>query len=147
MHKLITPLLAFALTLFASNAIAQNYDARSDQLALNGYDTVAYFTQSDAVEGVAEFSTMLDGKEWHFASAANRDIFLAEPGKYQPQFNGHCAYAAALGAVASIDPTAWTVVDDKLYVNFSHATRDTWSQKRDEYIVAANNNWPNIMPK
>lgn len=152
MQKLKTTILSTAFILlsalfFNASALAQNYDARTDQLAINGYDVVAYFNQSDAIEGTSDFSTEIDGKQYHFASAANRDIFIADPDKFKPQYNGHCAYAASLGAVASIDPTAWTVVDDKLYLNYSRATRDTWREMTQANITAADGYWPTIMPK
>lgn len=87
-------------------------------MAIAGADPVAYFTESQAVIGSAEFSHEWNGATWHFASAENRDLFSADPEKYAPQYGGHCAWDAAQGYVATIDPTAWSVVDGKLYSNF-----------------------------
>ena len=42
-------------------------------VAIKGYDPVAYFTQNAAVRGSEEFSYSWLGATWHFASAENRD--------------------------------------------------------------------------
>jgi hypothetical protein len=53
---------------------------------------------------------------WHFAYEKNRNVFIASPKKYKPQFGGFCAYAASYGQAADIDPNAWTIIDNKLYL-------------------------------
>ena len=47
----------------------------SQDVALSGYDAVAYFTESKAVKGMPEFEHRWNGARWRFASAANRDRF------------------------------------------------------------------------
>lgn len=58
-------------------------------VAIKGYDTVAYFAEGRPVKGVKAFSYSWRGAEWRFASAANRDLFVASPEKYAPQYGGH----------------------------------------------------------
>jgi YHS domain-containing protein len=49
---------------------------------------VAYFTASEAIKGKSQFSYTWNEAKWYFASAANRDLFAADPGHYAPQYGG-----------------------------------------------------------
>ncbi len=128
-------------------ALAETADiyVTSDNIAINGYDPVAYFTQEDAVEGSVEFFVEWNGATWHFASEQNRDMFEAEPEKYAPKYGGYCAFAVSQGAFASTDPKAWTIVDERLYLNFSLRIRDRWRKDMEKYIAQADNNWPGVL--
>ena len=53
-----------------------------DGVGAGGYDVVAYFTQGAAVPGDAAIAAQHDGATWRFASAENRDAFLADPRGY-----------------------------------------------------------------
>jgi YHS domain-containing protein len=55
-------------------------------VALKGYDSVAYFTEGKAAEGLSEFEAEWMGAKWHFANARNRDLFTSEPDRYAPQY-------------------------------------------------------------
>lgn len=109
-----------------------------------GYDVVAYFTEGKPIEGKSEFRFDWKGAKWRFASAANRDKFAGSPEKYAPQYGGYCAYAVSQGYTASIDPEAWSVVDNKLYLNYSKGVRSTWEKDIPGYIKSADKNWPSI---
>ena len=52
-------------------------------LAVDGYDTVAYFTDGKPVEGEKDFSYAWNGATWRFASAEHRDRFVKDPAKYE----------------------------------------------------------------
>lgn len=58
-------------------------------VAIKGYDTVAYHTQGRAVKGQRKFSHNWNDAEWHFSSAANRDLFTANPDRYAPKYGGY----------------------------------------------------------
>jgi YHS domain-containing protein len=111
-------------------------------VAIEGHDPVAYRTQSKAVKGDASITAEHAGATYHFASKANRDAFLADPVKYAPQYGGFCAYAVANGYTAKIDPQVFTVVDDKLYLNFSKAVRSRWETDIPGHIASGDANWP-----
>lgn len=112
--------------------------------AAEGYDVVSYFTQSKAVEGSGDFTHKWKDATWKFSSAKNRDLFAADPAKYAPQYGGYCAYAVSKGYTASVDPEAWSVVDGKLYLNYSKSVKATWEQDIPGYIASANGHWPKI---
>lgn len=113
--------------------------------ALRGTDPVGYFTDGAAIAGNEAFSTDWMGVTWIFASATNREAFEMNPRKYAPQYGGYCAYAASKGAAAATDPNAWTIENDKLYLNFSLSVRDIWSRDIPENIAKADKNWPGIL--
>jgi hypothetical protein len=113
-------------------------------VALGGYDTVSYFTGAGPVKGDPGIMVVWEGVNYRFATVANRDLFVANPGKYLPQYGGYCAYALAKGALAPGDPMAWTVYQDKLYINLSPAIREKWSVDIPGNIDNANANWPGL---
>ncbi len=117
----------------------------SGGIAINGYDPVAYFTDGKPVEGVAEFTSLWDGATVQFASAENKAMFDAEPSKYAPQYGGYCAYAVSKGYTASTDPAAWSIYQDKLYLNYSKSVRALWSVNKSRHVNSANANWPGVL--
>ena len=58
-----------------------------DDIAINGYDVVAYFTQETATKGKNEFISKFKSLEWKFSSAKNLTLFEANPDKYLQRFN------------------------------------------------------------
>ena len=120
------------------------FSGREDGVAIKGTDPVAYFLQGAAVPGSAEHALEWNGATWHFTSEQNRALFEADPQRYAPKYGGYCAYAAANGQRAKIEPEAWSIVDGRLYLNYDLAIRDRWDAKQSEYIAAADREWPKI---
>ncbi|WP_169566016.1 YHS domain-containing (seleno)protein [Sneathiella limimaris] len=112
--------------------------------AAEGYDVVSYFEEGKAVEGDSDFTHEWKGVKWYFSTAAHKDKFAAAPEKFAPQYGGYCAYAVSKGYTASVDPEAWTIVDGKLYLNYSKGVKDTWDKDRAGYIKSADENWPKV---
>ena len=111
-------------------------------VAIRGYDPVAYFTQSASAQGKAELTHGYMGATFRFASAANRDLFAADPAKYAPQFGGYCAWAVGNGYTAPTDPDAWKIVNGKLYLNYNKSIQKKWSERMAELIQSGEKNWP-----
>lgn len=84
------------------------------------------------------------GATFRFASAANRDAFIADPEAYAPQYGGYCAWAAAQGYHAKGDARFWKIVDGKLYLNYDASVQRTWEADLADFIAAADQNWPLI---
>lgn len=112
--------------------------------AIGGYDPVAYFTESKPVKGTAALKYNWQGADWHFASRQNLDAFKADPEKYAPQYGGYCAYGTSQGYKAPTEPDAWTLVNDKLYLNYNQKVKETWSKDQAGYIKKADANWPAV---
>ena len=83
-------------------------------------------------------------KDARFASADDRDEFARNPEKYAPQYGGYCAYGVSQGHAAPIDPEAWTIIEGKLYLNYSKGVKKTWSEAIPQHIEEANRNWPGL---
>jgi YHS domain-containing protein len=114
-------------------------------VAIEGYDTVAYFADAKATKGSEDFAYDWLGVTWLFANAEHRDLFAEKPVQYAPQYGGHCAMGTAFGeSTANIDPEAWAIVDGKLYLQYSKGAREAWEQDRADRIAGGDQKWPEI---
>lgn len=96
--------------------------------------------------GEAAFEADWKGARWRFASAKNRDDFLAAPERFEPQYGGFCAWAvAARGKLYSTQPQNWSIVDDKLYLNFNDDIQRKWEADIAGFIADAARRWPEIV--
>jgi len=147
---------AFAVGLgLAGPAVLAPSEARADvdpvytgflsSAALGGYDAVAYFTDGAPIEGSSEFTAEYNGATWYFASAENRETFLANPEAYVPQYGGYCAWAVSQGYTAKGDPDHWSIVDGKLYLNYNADVQARWEKDIPGHISAGDQNWPEIV--
>ena len=156
MDKSFTPriLASLMLALGLLSAVAAPASAKSEinssfigSVAIDGTDTVAYFTEGKAVKGSSDFETEWKGATWRFASAANREAFLADPEKYAPQYGGYCAWAVSQGQTAPIEPEQWSIVDGKLYLNYNADVQAKWKADVPGFIARADENWPKVLEK
>ncbi|OEE13217.1 YHS domain-containing (seleno)protein [Vibrio cyclitrophicus] len=144
MRKLLTMvLLLVSLYVFAADEI---YTGFFSSKALDGYDTVAYFTSGKPVEGSQKFSTEYKGADWYFSSEKNLTLFVNNPEKYAPQYGGYCAWAvSAKSDFAPGDPHQWTIVDNKLYLNYDQEIKQRWEQDQAQHIQQADKVWPKLI--
>lgn len=134
---------AIALSSFSFAAdIDMSVDA--NDIAIKGYDTVSYFTQSTPVKGSHEFTATHKNAIYYFSSAENRDTFRANPAKYAPQYGGYCAMGVALEKKFETDPNAWRIVDGKLYLNLNKDIQKKWLTDVPGHISTSEQNWPEI---
>jgi len=117
----------------------------TDGVAINGYDPVAYFNAKAPISGTAAQASDYDGVTWYFSSAENKAAFIANPDGFAPQFGGYCAYAVSKGATATTQPDAWTVWNDRLYLNFNTTVRGIWRQDIPGNVAKAEANWPGVL--
>jgi YHS domain-containing protein len=113
-------------------------------VAIDGYDTVAYFTDGRAVKGSEKYSYDWVGTPWHFASDAHRELFKSDPVKYAPQYGGYCAAeVAGSGSVTvNIDPEAFKIIDGKLYITYDKVHTDDFAAHAADAVPKAEANWP-----
>lgn len=140
-------LLALFILLIAIPAYALKpvHTATLSNTAVEGYDTVAYFTKSALVMGSDDYKTQYKGAVWKFSSADHLALFKADPDMYTPQYGGYCAYAVAQNTTASGDPKQWSIVDGKLYLNYNADIKKRWAQDIPGYIARADKNWPLLL--
>ncbi|WP_431199136.1 YHS domain-containing (seleno)protein [Mucilaginibacter sp. P19] len=151
MKKLFNLLLATVFVVSMASAQSQTnvrkkqFNLDKTDLALEGYDPVAYFTQQKAVEGKKEISLANDGVIYYFASTQDRDLFKVDPAKYEPQYGGWCAYAmGAKGEKVEIDPKTFKLVNNKLYLfynKFFNNTKKSWDKDEANLKTKADANW------
>ena len=132
--------LAAPLSALAADPVYSNWRG----LAIAGTDPVAYFVEGRAVEGDADHALEYMGATWHFASADNKAAFERDPERYVPEYGGYCAWAVSQGYTARIDPEAFTIVGDKLYLNYDQNVMKKWLGDRDAFIAEADANWPGL---
>lgn len=146
LRTLVKATLASSALLVSSLSFAANIEvnANTNDLAIKGYDAVAYFTKGAPTKGSDKYTAAHNGAIYHFSSAKNRDLFKAEPAKYAPQYGGYCAMGVALNKKLDTDPTAWHVRDGKLYLNLNAAVQKKWSTDIPGYIDTAQGNWKDI---
>jgi YHS domain-containing protein len=138
---------AFSISLLALLLTASSYaqDVKyfnTNGTAIRGYDPVAYFLQNKAVAGTDSYTTDWSGSNWKFISQANLDSFKLAPEKYAPQFGGYCAYGCIENHKSPTDPNAFTIVGNKLYLNYSLKVKEFWLKDTVGKIKAAEGFWP-----
>ncbi|MBX2833264.1 MAG: YHS domain-containing protein [Rhodospirillales bacterium] len=144
------------LIAMAGTAMAGEQYIDETGYAISGYDAVAYFnlpqkdvgmSQPSAVPGRADITADYNGATWAFASEENRDTFLADPDKYAPAFDGHCAYGIAKGGKVPANPNLWRIVDGQLYLNITPAVVGFWNEDISGNINTAEGNWTGLEAK
>ena len=140
-----TSLILALLFFFPGLAIAGEINTGGpDNLAIMGYDPVAYFTEHNAVKGSGEISYQWLGAQWTFSSEKHKKMFSENPIKYAPQYGGHCADGVAYGVVSTyIDPQAWRIIDGKLYLNYDQASAVELEQT-EGMLEKSVENWPGL---
>ena len=122
-------------------------DKNKNGVAINGYDPVAYFTDSKSVMGSKMYSYKWNGAEWYFASKNHEDMFKNNPGKYAPQFGGFCAYGVTKNKLVSSDPNAWQIVDGKLYLCSTKKVHKLWDKDSKDNIKKGDKTWMKLNSK
>jgi YHS domain-containing protein len=136
---------ALALPLAAKTKSLLNLDKAG--LAIQGYDPVAFFTDGKPVKGKPEFPARHNGALYYFASKERRDLFKADPAKYEPSFGGYCAYGVSRNKLVEIDVEAFQIVDGRLLLQYSKNVRDHFNKDTKGNLTKANSNWPALVEK
>jgi YHS domain-containing protein len=148
MKYLFSILITF---LVLNTALAQktqrtkNYNIDKTTLAIQGYDPVAYFISKKGIEGKKDINLISEGVTYYFSTVQNRELFKANPLKYEPQFGGWCAYAMGEnGEKVSVDPETFKIIDGKLYLfynKFFNNTLKEWNKNENALKQKAEQNW------
>lgn len=129
------------------NTLKNSFFGGRTGTAINGYDTVAYFTDGKPVPGSDSFSYEWKGAKWKFASQAHLDLFKADPEKYAPQYGGYCAYGVAQGGLVKVEPDQFTVLGGKLYLNYDADVQAKWRKDPTGFIKSADAKFPGLLKK
>jgi len=143
-------ILSLIITALALPALAQTktlLNLDSSGVAIQGYDPVAFFTDGKPVKGDPKFVTKRDGAVYFFASKEHKELFNADPMKYEPMFGGYCAYGVSRNHLVEIDVDAFQIVDGKLLLQYSKGVRDDFNKDQPGNLTKANANWPALLEK
>jgi YHS domain-containing protein len=114
-------------------------------VAIQGYDTVAYFTEGRAVKGANEFFYEWNNARWYFTNAEHRNLFAADPERYAPRYGGYCASSmASTGKIFNVNPEAFKIIDGKLYLYYNQKFGNEFAAKVGKNIKKADENWMKV---
>ena len=153
-------LATFITIAFAVCIICMNTSITADKpvsktesgAAIGSHDSVAYHSLSrnphaEATPGNKTWVVEYLGAEWHFASKENADLFRANPDKYKPAYNGHCANALSIGnGLVKTNGKVWEIFGDQLYLFFAERGRSRWLSTDDigPYKAVADAEWAKL---
>ena len=87
-RSFVAVMTALLFTVLANSSFAgEQYTKRG--YAVSGYDTVAYFTLGKPTKGDKKIVAEYNGAKWLFANEEHKQLFLANPTKYAPAYDGH----------------------------------------------------------
>lgn len=154
MNKVIA--ILFSIVVFAGDLYSQEHIQErkrhfnlEDGLAIQGYDPVSYFNEEEPLEGKKSLSYTYNGVTYYFSSEENRELFKANPEKFEPEYGGWCAYALGdSGEKVKIDPETYKIVNGKLYLFYNFFFNNTltdWNKDEKRLKANADTNWKKII--
>jgi len=138
-------LAMLAMPVFAQTKTLLNLDKTG--VAIQGYDPVAFFTDNKPVKGDPKILVKQDGAVYFFASKEHKELFKADPAKYEPEFGGYCAYGVSRNKLVEIDVDAFQIVDGKLLLQYSKGVRDNFNEDKAGNLARAKANWTGLAAK
>ena len=147
---LLSTTLAFSFGKVSAQTDARkkNFNTEKNGLAIKGYDPVAYFESNKAIEGKSSINLLVDGITYYFSTPQNKELFRANPSKYEPQYGGWCAYAmGSTNEKVEIDPATFKIINGKLYLFYHTWVNNTltkWNKDEISLKSKADINWIKI---
>ncbi len=138
---LVLLLAVVSATTFAQTTKSAKHINAEKSIAIQGYDPVAYFVSNKATKGSKEIAATFQETTYYFSNEDNKALFLKNPAQYIPQFGGFCAYGMSEDHEAPVQPEAFTIVDNKLYLNYNLKVKELWLKDQANRIQKANENW------
>ena len=117
---------------------------RYSGLAIGGFDPVAYFTDSMAVQGLPDYEAREGGAVWRFRNEGNRASFVAHPEIYGPQFGGYDPVDLGRGVTLAGNPRFWVVAGQRLYLFGREENRDAFAADPQRFLKEATARWPAV---
>ena len=123
----------------------KEFNLNKSDVAIQGYDPVAYFKENKAIKGKKNLAVLAHGVTYYFSSLENRELFRKNYIAYEPQYGGWCAYAMGKdGDKVEVDPETFKIVNGKLYLfynAFFNNTLKSWNKNEATLKANADQNW------
>jgi len=150
--KNIKNLIALTLTTAALTFSAKAGDlvnvSGASNIAVGGFDTVAFFTDHKPVNGDPGITAAYQGATYLFATKEHKELLEAAPEKYVPQCGGFCAFGVSVNALFPVDiVNTWQVRNGKLYFNLNKSILKSFNKDFDGNVAKAEKNWPALVEK
>ncbi len=102
--------------LVASLILLGGPQVNANDIAIEGYSPISYFTRGLAEKGHPRFAAIHEGKIYYLKNSEQMALFNQNPEKYVPALGAHCPYSLALGRDVAIDPERFKMIDGRLYL-------------------------------
>ena len=114
-------------------------------IAIDGYDPVAYFKANKAIKGKKDLAVSHQGVTYYFSSGENKEAFKKNPSQYEPEYGGWCAYAMGKSnEKVEVDPETYKLVNGKLYLFYNayfNNTKTKWDKSEATLKTSADKYW------
>jgi hypothetical protein len=120
---------------------------KKTNLALQGYDPVAFFTDGGPREGLETITAHRGKYVYRFATEEHRALFEANPEKYEPAFGGFCAYGVSRGNLAPVEIETWQIQHGRLILNKNPKVKELYNEDPEGCFVRATEKWPGLVEK
>ncbi len=143
-HLLVGVFLCFP---FSSVSLASEriVSHPAHQLALFGYDPVAYFADGQARLGSRAYETLYQRLVWRFANEGNYRSFLADPDRFIPAYGGHGAFSLSYGAVSIGHPEIWIGLGGRIFFFRDIAARYAFLLEAENLVSEADRHWDGVV--
>ncbi|MCU0427363.1 MAG: HAMP domain-containing histidine kinase [Candidatus Kapabacteria bacterium] len=112
-------------------------------LAINGFDTVSYYTLGKPQQGHETISTVWQGKRWYFENENHKALFLERPERFMPKYNGYCALGMARHVAAEGNPESWAILNEELFFAYDDEVLEEWKARQHLFVSQADTFWKN----
>lgn len=125
-------LLSLSHSLQAQSGPRWYYNINESNVAIEGYDLVAYHTNNTATQGIAQFASNYKGITYLFSSDPNKVTFEKDPEQYLPAFGGWCTYFMGIDQTVTAfpptrmpsNPKSFQILNGRLYLFRKTAQQD-----------------------
>ncbi len=138
--------LLFWAAFGAQSAPDSHENLMNSRIALKGMDPLSYFAEGGGApkKGREDLEVVESGMAYQFSEEKNRDLFLADPDRFQPAYGGWCAEAMSRREQVDIDPSVFVVQDGRLFLFHSEdriAPEADWTRNMGRRIQEADMHW------
>ncbi len=113
-------------------------------LAISGFDPVAYFSETKAIQGRPDLELTQNGAVWRFLNEGNRAAFIDRPEVYTPQFGGYDPVAIERETSVPGHPEIWAIAGERLYLFYNAKAREAFLHDTSRIIESATRKWPDV---